>query len=212
VQVSMGCYLKRPQLLACLIMLLIPAPAFQWAATSNALSYRKPFRVALRTWDGFQWAATSNALSTHFQEPLSISAGQSVSMGCYLKRPQLYAYEQIAESDDYRSFNGLLHQTPLAPAVLKEMGILGWFQWADTSYALSTSSMVEPVIIEDKFQWAATSNAPQLLLIRSAFSARCLWHFNRLLHQTPSATWEAYQHVTTLQPHDVSMSCHLKRP
>ncbi len=87
--VSMGCYLKRPQLPHA-TWSSRGSSQFQWAATSNALSYtRAEVQGLLANAQKFQWAATSNALSYPLHSGRVRHDATKVSMGCYLKRPQL---------------------------------------------------------------------------------------------------------------------------
>ncbi len=162
-KVSMGCYLKRPQLRAKLKELAdLLENTFQWAATSNALSYQPVLREANLS-ERFQWAATSNALSykEHGYVYVEFESFQ-VSMGCYLKRPQLHRV----------GFSCLR---------------TGAFQWAATSNALSYSvPNRKELFMSVMFQWAATSNALSYHTRRGHREARV--SFNGLLPQTPSAT------------------------
>ncbi len=153
----MGCYLKRPQLLFSAAGLLLKQ-WFQWAATSNALSYGTRTRRAQDKRKKFQWAATSNALSyTGTAKPSCLTRSFN---GLLPQTPSATPNRKFCNSRTSKSFNGLLPQTPSATCLevvyestiyvsmgcyLKRPQLLGIRVWLQPGTSM--------------FQWAATSNA-----------------------------------------------------
>ena len=157
----MGCYLKRPQL-RFVYSRFFADTLFQWAATSNALSYsicKLPKEESAKSFNGLL--------------PQTPSATISVGFGLehYLHR-----------------FNGLLPQTPSATGNAGWWQLeLVWFQWAATSNALSYLHLTKQTETKSQFQWAATSNALSYS-INQLTDRKFDYSFNGLLPQTPSAT------------------------
>ncbi len=181
--VSMGCYLKRPQLQHSIRQYSKMWKRFQWAATSNALSY--PFSVAfsavakIKSFNGLLHQ-TPSATSLHSWRR---RVAPRVSMGCYIKRPQLHCQTTLHQ-EGYQKFQWAATSNALSYTSRSD-SFWAWakFQWAATSNALSyTNALLSISGGKQKFQWAATSNA---------LSYASMTHrggFNGLLHQTPSAT------------------------
>ncbi len=177
----MGCYLKRPQLHRT-VRLLRWFTQFQWAATSNALSYYPSRSVRSRRgmcFNGllpqtpsatflysrffadtlFQWAATSNALSYSI---CKLPKGESAKSfnGLLPQTPSATISFGFGLEHYLHRFNGLLPQTPSAT------GNAGWWQLElvgfngllpQTPSATFTSQNKQET--KSQFQWAATSNA-----------------------------------------------------
>ena len=202
----MGCYLKRPQLLATLFCIE------SYRVSMGCYLKRPQLHNRVRC-DG---CGRIVSMGCYLKRPqlLHAVAGQSttflVSMGCYLKRPQLHRNGLCEEREKHRVSMGCYLKHPqLQDASKNSENCTSWFQWAATSNALSykESNLTTPMS-SAKFQRAATSNAlsysrsvPDWPLLRPCF--------NGLLPQTPSATLYLRESQFFVS---VSMGCYLKRP
>ncbi len=190
--VSMGCYIKRPQL---------RSGKLHWEQLNqfrfNGLLHQTPsatssliYSIGNAYWEEFQWAATSNALS--YFKPVDFPewrAGEEVSMGCYIKRPQLlqlrpalYRQRSWVSMGCYIKRPQLLEMTTIVklPA---EVSMGCYIKRPQLRRAIRSREPRQA----DQVSMGCYLKRPQLLSLRRKFELRNR-SFNGLLHQTPSAT------------------------